>query len=273
MLNKATYIYTRPSNEVESESKLVPFINYKKPAPQRSLDMLLAKHRGKAFQTEVIMPSVKWASIPILRKKLSECTILLITDGGLVPKGNPDMFPATNAAFFKAYSLENVLTLDASSYEISHQGYDYSFVEDDPNRLLPVDVLRQMEEQMQIRALYDAYITTTGVMTSTERSRKLGIQIANYVKSLPVDAVIITSACGTSTRCGAIIGSCIEAVGIPVVQVTNLDQIARNNGVYRVIKGNNICYPLGDPFLSETREYIYRFQLVEKALALLTETL
>ena len=41
-----------------------------------------------------------------------------------------------------------------------------------------------------------------------------------------VDAVLITSACGTSTRCGAYIGIEIEKRGIPVVQITNLTRIA-----------------------------------------------
>lgn len=271
MLNKAEYIYSIPDSDVSHSQNVIPFINYNKPAPQRCLDMLLAKYRGEPYQTEVIMEEPEKTPVPCLGCKLEQATILLITDGGLVPRGNPDQMPSTNAGCYGIYSIEGQQTLKPKDYEVSHQGYDFAYVEEDPNRLLPVDVLRELEKEGVIGKLYGQFLSTAGVMTSTEKSIRLGKQIAKYVKSHPIDAVIITSACGTSTRCGAYIGMQIEEKGIPVVQVTNLTQISIDTGIRRVIKGNNVCYPCGRPSLAKQGEYAYRKQLVLDTLRLLEE--
>lgn len=78
--------------------------------------------------------------------------------------------------------------------------------------------------------------------------------------------MIITSVCGTSTRCGANIGMELEKVGIPVVQITNLTKIAMDIGVRRIVKGNNVCHPLGAPKLSDKGEREYRRKIVLTAL-------
>lgn len=271
MLNQTNYIYTSLEGDSQYQDNLIPFINYQKPAPERGIDMLLAKYYGKPYQSEVLMAPPKKPVIPILKCKLEDATIMLITDGGLVPAGNPDLLPASNAGIFKEYSIKGKSSLLSSEYEISHQGYDFSYIQADPNRLLPVDLLREMEDEHIIGKLYDSFLTTSGVMTSTERSKKLAQKIAAYVDSLPVDAVILTSACGTSTRCGSIIALALEKKSIPVVQVTNLDQIARDNGVSRIAKGNNVCYPIGAPSLPRYFEYDFRRQMLIDIVQLLKE--
>ena len=272
MLNKAEYIYSvQDQDTLGKTQKIIPLINYSKPAPQRCLDMLLAKLRGEPFQTEVVMEEPEKISIPVLEKPLNQTTVLLLTDGGLVPRGNPDRIPSTNACCFGVYSIAGKRRLQARDYEVSHQGYDFSYVREDPNRLLPVDALRELERMGVIGRLYDHFLSTAGVMTSSEDSIRLGQQIADYVEAQPVDAVLITSACGTSTRCGAYIGMAIESRGIPVVQVTNLTQISADTGISRIVKGNNICYPYGKPSLDRSGEYNYRRQLVMHTLQMLKE--
>lgn len=271
MLNQADYIYSNPEGRRQGSGNLIPFINYQKPAPERCLDMLLAKYQGGHYQSEVLMEAMDTARIPSLKCPLEEAVILVITDGGLVPKGNPDRIPSTNAGCFGVYGIRGKSRLEKEEYEVCHQGYDNSYIEDDPNRLVPVDALRKLEEDGKIGRLYDSFISTTGVMTSAEKSIRLGRRIASYVAANPVDAVIITSACGTSTRCGAYIGKELELKGIPVVQVTNLTQIAGDTGMRRIIKGHNVCYPFGKPSLTEEREILYRRQLAEDAVRLLQE--
>lgn len=272
MLNEADYIYSNPESRRQGKGKLIPFINYQKPAPERCLDMLLAKYRGEHYQSEVLMESMDRSCIPHLKCQLKDAVILVVTDGGLVPKGNPDRIPSTNAGCFGVYSIEEKERLKKEEYEVCHQGYDNRYVEEDPNRLVPVDALRELERCGGIGRLYDSFISTTGVMTSAEKSIRLGRRIASYVlNNHPVDAVIITSACGTSTRCGAYIGKELELKGIPVVQVTNLTQIAADTGIGRVIKGNNVCYPFGEPSMEKSREYLSRVQLVKDAVRLLEE--
>ncbi len=273
MLEPVEYIYSNPDGRLKNtENKIIPFINYNVPAPKRCLDMLLDKYHGRAYQSEVVMKSPKKRVIPALGRHLSESTIMLITDGGLVPRGNPDKIPSTNAEIFGIYDITGKNALESRDYEVSHQGYDNTSVKENPNRLVPVDAMRELEQEHVIGKLYDAFISTTGVMTSARGSISLGEKIADYVKSHEVDAVIITSACGTSTRCGAWIAIAVEKTGIPVVQVAHLAKIARDTGCSRVMQGRNIGYPFGSLGLSEENEYLYRKEQVQRALGLLCET-
>ena len=268
MLERSKYIYSMPDglNECENRDNIIPFINYKETAPKRCLDMLLKKYHGEKFQSEVVMIAPEKPKIPNLHKRLNEAKILLITDGGLMPKGNPDELPSTNAKICQAYSIHGCETLKRGKYEVSHQGYNNQYVNEDPNRLLPVDIMRELEKEGIIGKLCDTFLTTAGVMTSTEESIRLGKRIAAGIRQQEVDAVIITSACGTSTRCGAYIGKEIENIGIPVVQVTNLTRIAMDSGSVRIVKGNNVCYPFGNLQLSLEQEKEYRRRLVMEAL-------
>ena len=255
MLEEAKWIYSNlEDRNRQGENQLIPFINYQKPAPERCLDMLLSKYRGEHYQTEVVMAKPQKSRLPVLRKKLSQASVMLITDGGLVPYGNPDRVLSVNAGGFYEYPIRGCATLERDKYEVTHQGYDNSFVKEDPNRLVPVDVMRDLEREGIVGKLYDSFLTTVGVMVSTGKSVSLGREIAAYVRTLDVDAVIITSVCGTSTRCGANIGMELEKVGIPVVQITNLTKIAMDIGVRRIVKGNNVCHPLGAPKLSDKGE-------------------
>lgn len=179
MLEEAKWIYSNlEDRNRQGENQLIPFINYQKPAPERCLDMLLSKYRGEHYQTEVVMAKPQKSRLPVLRKKLSQASVMLITDGGLVPYRNPDRVPSVNAGGFYEYPIRGCATLERDKYEVTHQGYDNSFVKEDPNRLVPVDVMRDLEREGIIGKLYDSFLTTVGVMVSTGKSVSLGREIA-----------------------------------------------------------------------------------------------
>ena len=54
--------------------------------------MLLAKLKGLPFESEVPAPKFKTVAPPPAVPDISKATIALVTDGGLVPVGNPDKF-------------------------------------------------------------------------------------------------------------------------------------------------------------------------------------
>ena len=74
-----------------------------------------------------------------------------------------------------------------------HQGYDNSCILEDPNRLVPVDVLRQFEAEGIIGELDERFFTTAGIMTTLENGKKFGKEIAEILKNDEVDAAILTS--------------------------------------------------------------------------------
>src|SRR5581483_6403397 len=60
-----------------------------KPAAERAIDMLLAKLNGQPYETEVPLPVFQPVPSPAALD-LRDKVVALVTDGGLVPAGNPD---------------------------------------------------------------------------------------------------------------------------------------------------------------------------------------
>jgi glycine reductase complex component B subunit gamma len=164
-----------------------------KTAAQRGVDMLLAKLSGQPFTSEVPLPKFDRVAPPPPVHDLSEATIALVTDGGLVPKGNPDRIQGSKATRFGSYSLKGLDDLDAKDYEVIHIGYDTIFISQNPNRLVPLDVMRELENEGVVGKLHDKYYSTAGVGTTLESSKKIGTAIAQQLRNEGVTAVLLTS--------------------------------------------------------------------------------
>jgi betaine reductase len=165
-----------------------------KTAAQRAVDMILKKTKGQPFKTELhLFTEFERVKPPAAIKNLSSAKIALITDGGLVPKGNPDKIELNNATKWGEYSIKGVDSLNPENFDVTHSGYDNTAVKRDPNRLVPLDAVRDFEKNMTIGKLYDSYFATTGVGTSFENARRMGREIAQRLKTEEVDGVILTS--------------------------------------------------------------------------------
>jgi glycine reductase len=163
------------------------------PAADRATAMLLDKLAGRPFTSEVPRPAFGNVPAPRLVKTLDGATIALVTDGGLVPRGNPDGIERLNATRYGAYSIEGKTSLDAAQYDNPHGGYDTSWVKQDPHRLVPVDVARELEQSGTIGKLHETVYSTVGVATTLAHSARMGREIAEQLKAAGVDAVILTS--------------------------------------------------------------------------------
>lgn len=168
-------------------------IDYSVSAATRGVNMLLDKYYRRNFHTEVMMPNYEDIPLPVLTKPLNEIRLALVTDGGLVPKGNPDNMVPTNSKCYKEYSFGDVTKLDPADYEVSHQGYDNSFVLADPNRLVPVDAAMELKKEGKIGDVLTSYYTTAGVMTPMEVGKSFGEGIGKSMLENKVDAAILTS--------------------------------------------------------------------------------
>jgi glycine reductase complex component B subunit gamma len=162
-------------------------------AADRAIAMLLDKLAGRPFASEVPRPAFPPVPAPRLVKTLEDATIALVTDGGLVPRGNPDGIEALNATRYGAYSIEGKAGLDAAQYDNPHRGYDTTWVKQDPHRLVPVDVARELEQSGAIGKLHETVYSTVGVATTLAHSARMGAEIAEKLRAAGVDAVILTS--------------------------------------------------------------------------------
>lgn len=162
-------------------------------AARRLVDMLLAKVKGEPFESEMVRVSFEPIPMPPPVKELSKAKVMLVTDGGLVPKGNPDRIEGSAATRWGAYSIEGIDDLRGEDYEISHGGYDPRFVQEDPDRLVPVDALREMEREGVIGKLHHEIISTSGLANPLSNTRRMGREMAEKAKREGVEAVILTS--------------------------------------------------------------------------------
>jgi glycine reductase len=164
-----------------------------KPSGQRMVEMLLAKVKGDPFESE--MPPATFTPVPMPPgvKDLRRAKIMLITDGGLVPKGNPDKIQGSAATRWGSYSLAGRDRLKGEDYEISHGGYDPQFVRQDPDRLVPLDVMRELAEDGAIGELHEEFFSTSGLANPLSNTRRMGREMAQKAKQLGIDAIILTS--------------------------------------------------------------------------------
>ena len=126
-------------------------------------------------------------------KNPSRAVIALVTEGGLVPVGNPDHLPSARSKDYLRYSLEGLDDLVAGQFESVDRGWDNTHVNNDPDRLLPVDVMRELEELHLFSHLHKYFYSTTGAGTTVENARKIGRKIAQEIKELGISAVIFTA--------------------------------------------------------------------------------
>ena len=124
---------------------------------------------------------------------LREATVALVTEAGLFPPGNPDRVESTMATRWGHYSLEGLHDLTGATHHAIHGGYYNSWVNADPDRVLPVDTMRALEAEGSIGRLYEEYCATSGNGGSPEVMRRMGAEIAERLKAAGVNTVILTS--------------------------------------------------------------------------------
>lgn len=160
---------------------------------ERAVDMFVKKLKGEPFTTEYPMPTFDRVPPNPPVADMKSATIALVTSGGIVPKGNPDHIEASSASKYGEYSLAGVMKIDASTHETAHGGYDPTYANDDPNRVLPVDVMRDLEKEGAFKKFHETFYATVGNGTSVGNARRFGTEIAQKLKDANVDAVIVTS--------------------------------------------------------------------------------
>lgn len=160
---------------------------------KRAVKMLLKKLADKPFETEYPMPSFDRVDPQPAIKDLSKATIALCTSGGIVPKGNPDHIESSNASHYGEYDITGVMDLTEETYETAHGGYDPVYANEDPDRVLPVDVMREFEKEGVIGKLHNKFYTTVGNGTAVASAKAFAEEYAQKLIADGVDAVIMTS--------------------------------------------------------------------------------
>ena len=109
---------------------------------------------------------------------LSRATIAMVTTGGLVRKGNPDKQVAANATRYHRHSVAELEALTPEEWEAYHAGYFNHIVNTNPNYILPLSFLRDLEGKGTIGSVHEHIYALPGVSTPVAMARALGRSIA-----------------------------------------------------------------------------------------------
>ena len=63
----------------------------------------------------------------------------------------------------------------------------------DPDRLVPLDVMRELEKEGAIGELHDEFLSTSGLSNPLSNTRRMGREMAEKAIRLGIDAIILTS--------------------------------------------------------------------------------
>jgi glycine reductase complex component B subunit gamma len=160
---------------------------------KRAVNMLVAKLKNESFETEYPMPDFDRVAPNKAILDITKTKIALVTSGGIVPKHNPDRIESSSASKYGKYDISGVMDLTEETYETAHGGYDPVYANLDADRVLPVDVLRDMEKEGLIGELHRYFYTTVGNGTSVANAKKYAAEIAQELIKDGVQAVILTS--------------------------------------------------------------------------------
>lgn len=160
---------------------------------KRAVDMLLKKLKGEEYETEYPMPNFDRVDPNPAVLDVTKAKIALVTSGGIVPKGNPDHIESSSASKYGKYDISGFDNLTEETHETAHGGYDPVYANEDADRVLPVDVLRELENEGKIGKLHQYFYTTVGNGTSVASSKAFAGEFSKELKADGVDAVILTS--------------------------------------------------------------------------------
>jgi len=162
-------------------------------ASARALDLLLKRLKGEAFETEVPLPRYEAVMPPAPVADPTHVRVALVTESGLVPKGNPGRLEWVRASHWLKYDIAAKERLEKGDYEVIHSGYDASFALDDPNRLVPLDAARELARRGEIGSLLDTYYVTCGNHGILSEMAQYSKDIAAELKAHNVGAVLLVA--------------------------------------------------------------------------------
>jgi betaine reductase len=164
-----------------------------RPGYQRALDMLLDKLHGRPYRSEVpyAAPERVPPAPPIA--DLSRARIAMVTTGGLVRKGNPDKQVSANAVRYHRHTVAELESLSPKDWEAYHAGYFNHIVNSNPNYILPLSFLRDLERQGRVGKVHDNIYALPGVSTPVAVSAGHGRSIAADLKAGGVDGALLVA--------------------------------------------------------------------------------
>ena len=164
-----------------------------KNAAERAVDLVLTRLGGDRDATEIPLPDFDSVTPAAPVDDVASALVALVTEGGFVPAGNPDRLESARASKWVRHSLDGLDSAESGEFESVHGGFSTQWANADPNRILPLDVAREMEHEGAIGRLHGEYLATTGNGTTVADARRFGMEWAAELRQAKIQAVILTA--------------------------------------------------------------------------------
>jgi betaine reductase len=161
-------------------------------AAERAVALALQR-LGGAGATEIKLPDFGHVPPAAPIKDAREALVAILTEGALVPFGNPDRLESARAKHWFRYPLDGRAALPTGEWQSVHGGFSTVIANADPHRMLPLDVARELEAAGAIRKLHTEYLTTAGNGTAVADATHFGVEWAAELRRAGVQAAILTS--------------------------------------------------------------------------------
>ena len=160
---------------------------------QRAVTMLLDKMSGMSYSSEihVISPGRVKPAPPV--SNLEECKLGMVTTGGLIPKGNPERETSGHPDRYFKYSIDKIDEMVSDDWEAFHGGYYNITSSENPNYILPLPAVRELERTGVVGSVSPTIFTMPGVGTPIEKARRFGAEIAKELEEQGVNCCILVA--------------------------------------------------------------------------------
>jgi glycine reductase len=162
-------------------------------AAERAVALVLTRLGGDTEASEIPLPDFDQVTPAGPVADVTDALIALVTEGGFVPAGNPDRLESARATKWVRHSLEGLDSAESGSFESVHGGFSTQWANADPNRILPLDIARELEREGAIGRLHGEYLGTTGNGTTVADARRFGMEWAAELRQQNIQAVILTA--------------------------------------------------------------------------------
>ena len=161
------------------------------PTSRRAVDMVLRKIKGEPYETELDVPVLEEIAPPEAIADLKKARIAIVSEGGMVPPGNPDRFAGSRNENWATYSFEGKDALPGGTFISIHGGFNTVFVNEEPDRILAVDAFRRLAEEGEIAELHDDFHSTCGNGGAFKEMDGIGRAWAAELKKTGVEGVVL----------------------------------------------------------------------------------
>jgi len=160
---------------------------------ERMVAMLVARLRGERFRTELALPTFDRVPPAPPVRDVARARLALVTEAGIVPHGNPDGLESWRASKWVKYRIAELDALTAERFTSVHGGFDTTQIRKDPHRIVPLDVVRELQREGRLGYVHPDLYVTMGNVAPVARAQRFGREIADDLRKEGIEAVLLSA--------------------------------------------------------------------------------